>query len=177
MGVSCGGMGGEWQGRRRGIRESGESSEIMRQRHLAFQFRSMVMFLADVHGSVRLGVAVRGIRDLGWILSREEVRGLCSVFLCSPGRPPILGPGEGKGWEVSVSENKVVGRRKDTHEIFKLPPRLLDDAVLAAEDETYLTQIADLGPAYDQGVDVKPAPGEDAGDAREDTWFVLDEAV
>ena len=64
-----------------------------------------------------------------------------------------------------------------THEVFELPPRLLDDAVLAAEDDAHATQVADLRAAHDERVDVEPAPGENSGHAREHTGFVLHEAV
>ena len=57
-------------------------------------------------------------------------------------------------------------KRKRTHQILELPARLLDDAVLAAEDDAHARQVADLGAADDERVDVKSATGENSGDAR-----------
>jgi hypothetical protein len=48
---------------------------------------------------------------------------------------------------------------------------------LAAEDDTHPREVPDLGPADDKGVDVEATAGEDAGDSRENTGFVLNEAV
>ena len=64
-----------------------------------------------------------------------------------------------------------------THEVFELPPRLLDDAVLAAEDDAHATQVADLRAAHDERVDVEPSAGQDPRDAREHSWLVLHETV
>lgn len=70
------------------------------------------------------------------------------------------------------------GREGDvTHEILKLPPGLLDDAVLSAENDTHATEVLDLGGTDDEGVDVEATGGEDARDAGEDSRLVLDEAV
>ena len=64
-----------------------------------------------------------------------------------------------------------------THEIFELPPGLLDDAVLPVEDDAHPTEVAHFGRADDERVDVEASCGEDAGDAGEDTRLILDEAV
>ena len=52
------------------------------------------------------------------------------------------------------------------NEILKLPSCLFDDAVLAIEDDAHATEIADLGAADDERVDVESATGENSGDAR-----------
>ena len=56
--------------------------------------------------------------------------------------------------------------RRVTHEIFELATRLLDDAVLTADDDAHSAQVSDLGTAHDQRVDVEPAPGENPRNAR-----------
>ncbi len=48
---------------------------------------------------------------------------------------------------------------EETHQVFELPARLLDDAVLSAEDEAHAGEVADLGAAHDERVDVEPAAG------------------
>ena len=53
-----------------------------------------------------------------------------------------------------------------THEIFELATRLLDDAVLTADDDAHPAQVSDLSTAHDQRVDVEPAPGENPRNAR-----------
>ena len=59
------------------------------------------------------------------------------------------------------------GKEKEcAYEILKLPSCLFNDAVLAVKDDAHATQIADLGAADDEGVDVESAAGENAGDAR-----------
>ena len=55
--------------------------------------------------------------------------------------------------------------------------RLLDDAVLAADDDTHPAQIAYLGAAHDERIDVESAPGEDPRHAREHAGLVLHETV
>lgn len=54
---------------------------------------------------------------------------------------------------------------------------LLDDALLACEDDSHATEICDFGRADDEGVDVETSGCEDAGDAGENSGFVLDETV
>lgn len=49
------------------------------------------------------------------------------------------------------------GSRGDTHEILELSSGLFDDAILAAEYDTHATEVADLGAADDEGVDVEPS--------------------
>ena len=51
------------------------------------------------------------------------------------------------------------------YEILKLPSCLFDDAVLAVKDDAHATEIADLGAADDEGIDVKAAASENSGDA------------
>jgi hypothetical protein len=58
-----------------------------------------------------------------------------------------------------------------------LTTRLLHDAVLAASDDAHPTQVANLGAAYNERVDVEPAPGENPRYAREHTGLVLHETV
>jgi hypothetical protein len=53
-----------------------------------------------------------------------------------------------------------------TYEVFELTTRLLHHAVLPADDDAHPTQIAYLGTAHDERVDVESAPGEDARHAR-----------
>ena len=65
----------------------------------------------------------------------------------------------------------------DTHQVFELSTGLLDDAVLAAEDDAHLRQVADFRPTYDQGVDVEPASSKNARHAREHSWLVVHKTV
>ena len=74
-----------------------------------------------------------------------------------------------------MSEREEKGRR--AYQVLELPARLLHDAVLSADDDGHSAEVADLGAADDERVDVEPAAGEDPGHAREDTGLVLDEAV
>ena len=67
--------------------------------------------------------------------------------------------------------------RTKTHEIFELPPGLLNHAVLAVEDDAHPTEVANLGATYDERLDVEAPDGENARDAGEDAGLVLDEAV
>jgi hypothetical protein len=53
-----------------------------------------------------------------------------------------------------------------TYEVFELTAGLLDDAVLAADDDAHPTQITDLGATHDERVDVESAPREDPRHAR-----------
>jgi len=53
------------------------------------------------------------------------------------------------------------------YEVFELAARLLDDAVLPADDDAHPAQIADLGVAHDERVDVEAAAGEDSRYARQ----------
>lgn len=46
-----------------------------------------------------------------------------------------------------------------THQVLELSARLLDDAVLAAEDDAHAREVADLGAAHDERVDVEPTAG------------------
>ena len=65
----------------------------------------------------------------------------------------------------------------ETHQVLKLPPRLLDNTVLSPEDDAHARQVADLRPAHDQRVDVEPAPGQNARHARQHTRLVLHQTV
>ena len=55
---------------------------------------------------------------------------------------------------------------EETHQVFELPARLLDDAVLPAEDEAHAGEVADLGAADDERVDVESAACENPRYAR-----------
>ena len=74
---------------------------------------------------------------------------------------------------------KIAMEREErrTYEILELSPGLLDDGVLPAEHDAHATEVAYLGAADDEGVDVEPSACEDARYAREDARFVLDEAI
>jgi hypothetical protein len=63
------------------------------------------------------------------------------------------------------------------HQVFQLPARLLDDAVLAGEHDGHAREVLDFRVADDEGVDVEAARREDARHAGENTGFILDEAV
>ncbi len=76
-----------------------------------------------------------------------------------------------------VRIERIGTRGSPTHQVLELPPGLFDDAVLTAEDDAHLREVADLCPAHNKGVDVEPASGEDARDAREDSWLVVHETV
>lgn len=65
----------------------------------------------------------------------------------------------------------------ETYEVFKLSARLLDDAVLAIENDAHPTEVAHLRRADHERVDVESSGCENPGDAREHAWLVLDEAV
>jgi hypothetical protein len=54
---------------------------------------------------------------------------------------------------------------------------LLNDTILAAENDTHATQVANLGLAYNQGINVEPSPGQDSRDAGEYSGLVLNETV
>lgn len=58
-----------------------------------------------------------------------------------------------------------------------MPSGLFYYAVLATEDDTHATQVANLGPADDQRVNVETSASEDARYARKDSGFILDETV
>jgi hypothetical protein len=92
-----------------------------------------------------------------------------------------------------------------TYEVFELPAGLLDDAVLALEDDAHAREVSDLGLAHDERVcalaggilwgikvgkvrtpslpvrcartNVEAPAGEDTRHAREHTRLVLHEAV
>jgi hypothetical protein len=80
---------------------------------------------------------------------------------------------------VNVSSLKGRRRREGerTYEVFELTARLLDDAVLAADDDAHAAQVTNLCTAYDERVDVEPAPREDPRYAREHAGLVLHETV
>ena len=71
----------------------------------------------------------------------------------------------------------IIQDRPYGDQVLELPPRLFDDAVLAGEHDCHAGEVFDFGVADDEGVDVEAAGGEDTGDAREDTRFVLHQAV
>jgi len=77
---------------------------------------------------------------------------------------------------ISVLE-KGDGGGGGTYEVFELTARLLDDAVLAADDDAHAAQVANLCAAYDERVDVEPASREDPRYAREHAGLVLHETV
>jgi hypothetical protein len=63
------------------------------------------------------------------------------------------------------------------YEVLKLTSRLLDNAVLPADHDTHPTQIADLGAAHYERVDIETAPRQDPRHARKHTGLVLHETV
>jgi len=83
----------------------------------------------------------------------------------------------GEGGSSRCRKRARKGRGRGTHKVLELPPRLLNDAVLATQDDAHARQVLDLSGAHDERVDVEAAGGEDAGHARQDTGLVLDEAV
>ena len=64
-----------------------------------------------------------------------------------------------------------------THKVFELSPCLLHNTILATDDDAHPTEIADLGAADDEGVDVETSAGKDTRHAGQDTWLILDQAV
>lgn len=81
--------------------------------------------------------------------------------------------------ELALDERAicVVEHGPDGDQVLELAAGLLDDAVLAREDNGHAGEVLDLGAADDEGVNVEAAGGEDARDAREHTRLVLDQAV
>ncbi len=65
----------------------------------------------------------------------------------------------------------------DWDEILELAACLLNNTVLAGEDNGHAGEILDFGVADDQRVNVEAAGGKNARDARQNTWLVLDKAV
>lgn len=68
-------------------------------------------------------------------------------------------------------------QRSFTHQVFQLATSLLDNAILATEDDAHPREVLDLCRAHDERVDVEATRGEDARDARQDARLVLHEAV
>lgn len=64
-----------------------------------------------------------------------------------------------------------------TYEVFELSSGLFDNAVLTAEDDTHTTEVANLGPANHQRVNIEPASCENSRNTREDPGFILDETI
>ena len=54
---------------------------------------------------------------------------------------------------------------------------MLDNPVLAAEDNTHAAEVADLRAAHYKRVDVEPTPSENVRYMREDTGLILNKAV
>ncbi len=52
-------------------------------------------------------------------------------------------------------------RTLSTYEILELPASLLDNTVLALENDTHATEVWYLSTAYDQGVDVEASSCQD----------------
>ena len=108
--------------------------------------------LCEVRGWARRGIGLRGIRGLGLILSRAGVHALCSAFLYNP-RRPIPGP---KTEPIRQKNQCMLDMGGETpYEILELSSGLFDDAVLAAENDTHATEVADLGAADDEGINVE----------------------
>ncbi len=64
-----------------------------------------------------------------------------------------------------------------THQVLELPARLFNHSVLAAQDDTHATEVADLGGAHDEGVNVESPRCQNTRHARKDTRLVLHETV
>ncbi|PNY28508.1 Uncharacterized protein TCAP_01580 [Tolypocladium capitatum] len=71
----------------------------------------------------------------------------------------------------------VVQDSPDGHEILQLPPGLLNNAVLARQDNGHAGQILNLGVADDERVDIKASGSENPRKTGQDTGLVLDQAV
>ena len=56
-------------------------------------------------------------------------------------------------------QDRGVGK---TYKVLELSACLLDDTVLPTEDYTHAAEVAYLGTAHDERVDVESAPGEDS---------------
>ncbi|KAI9158453.1 putative ornithine carbamoyl transferase [Paramyrothecium foliicola] len=63
------------------------------------------------------------------------------------------------------------------NEVLELPTGLLDDTILAGEDDGHAGKILDLSAADDQRINVEASCGKNTGKARQNTRLVLDKAV
>jgi hypothetical protein len=69
-------------------------------------------------------------------------------------------------WDLSnirESTRRVGGR---TYKVFKLSPSLFNNSILTAQNDTHATQVAYLGSADDQGVDIESPACENSRNAR-----------
>ena len=82
-------------------------------------------------------------------------------YICPPSKPSCA----------------VTNIEKETHQVLKLPPRLLHNAVLSTEDDAHPREVANLGATHDERVNVEPAASQDARNAGEHSGLVLDETV
>lgn len=71
----------------------------------------------------------------------------------------------------------VVQHGPDGDEVFELTTGLLDDAVLALEDDAHSGQVSDFGLADHERVNVETSTGKDTGNARKNTRFILNKTV
>lgn len=71
----------------------------------------------------------------------------------------------------------VVEDSPDGDEILKLSAGLLDNAVLASEDNGHAGQVLDLSVAHNKRVNVEATGSQDTRDTGQDTGLVLDQTV
>lgn len=65
----------------------------------------------------------------------------------------------------------------NTYQVFKLPPSLFYDAVLATDYDTHPTQVAYLCSTDNQGVDIEATSGENSRHAGQHTRLILHKTV
>lgn len=66
---------------------------------------------------------------------------------------------------------------KPSYQILQLPACLFNDAVLPSQYDAHATEVLDFRGAHDERVNVEAAGCEDARHTRQDSRFVLNEAV
>lgn len=78
---------------------------------------------------------------------------------------------------LNQSRVGVVQHSPDRDKIIQLAASLLDDTVLALQDNGHAGQILDLSVADDKTVNVEATSSQDTGHTGQDTGLVLDQAV
>lgn len=71
----------------------------------------------------------------------------------------------------------IIQNSPDRDQIFQLSSGLLDNAVLAGQDDGHARQVLHLGVAHNQRVNVEASGSENTREAREHTRLVLDQTV
>lgn len=82
-----------------------------------------------------------------------------------------------KEFALDQSGVAIIQHSPDRHQVFQLSSSLLNNAVLAGQDDGHARQILHLGVAHNQRVNVETSGSEDTGETREHTRLVLDQAV